>query len=223
MKKFVIGCGTGRCGTRSFTKFLNENGITASHERWNLVWEPDFDVCAKSLDIMSEDGKSDVGFYWLNYVEFVVDCYPETKFVCLKRNREDVIKSFMKTIVDPIYCSLFWSRKPSEQKYILSEHVTQKELDEMDYFTREWVETHWDEPLPLFGGEMQNHFPNYDLTDKRACLKQFWNEYYETALNFEIKYPDNFRIFDMLFTLNTAEGQREVLNFIGSVPNTAVR
>jgi hypothetical protein len=38
----------------------------------------------------------DVGFYWINYIEKLLEKRPETKFVCLKRDRQEVVKSMWK-------------------------------------------------------------------------------------------------------------------------------
>lgn len=225
-KKIIIGLGTGRCGTRSLTKLLNENGIPATHEKWRLVWKPDKERCLRVLKKMVDAGESDVGFYWLNYVDIVLSKYPSTKFVCFKREKEKVLESFSRTSIesDPILCSLIWTRFNVEGEcYKLCDHVTPEEIEQMDYSTREWVETYWNEPFYNDTMKCVNHFEGYDLTNKKSYMNKYYDDYYIKSEKLEKEYPNNFRIMDMLNTLNTEEGKHKLFNFIGIVPNTAIQ
>jgi hypothetical protein len=38
----------------------------------------------------------DVGCYWINHVDRMMQDYPKTKFVCLKRSRDDTVKSWVR-------------------------------------------------------------------------------------------------------------------------------
>lgn len=89
---FVVGLGTGRCGTKSLTELLRRNGFDAVHERKPaLSWGGDNP--ARHFRKASEMF-ADVGFYYLPYVRWLMERYPEMRFVCLKRDREGTIDSF---------------------------------------------------------------------------------------------------------------------------------
>lgn len=113
-KKIVIGLGTGRCGTLSLTDLLNsqrtahvthegtplgQTGQTWKKYAWmHLPWEP----CANKFKavaqvIESYPGKlvGDVGFYYLPYVEMLIDRFPNVRFICLKRDRPQTVRSYM--------------------------------------------------------------------------------------------------------------------------------
>jgi len=223
MKHLVIGLGTGRCGTRSFTKFLQEHGVKATHEKFRLFWEPDTQRWQNAISRMAENETADVGFYWLPYVEMTIERYPYAKIVCLKREKEKVIASYMRGMTDPLFCCLLWTRFAEESWFRLCDIVTEDELEKMDYGTREWVETYWEEDFKHETDGMKNHFPQYDLADKKSYLGQFWDEYYQKSHEFENKYPENFRVFDMEYLLNTEDGRIEVLQFIGVSPDTLMQ
>jgi hypothetical protein len=58
-------------------------------------------------------------------------------------------------------------------------------------------------------------FPQYDITDRVAGIRRYWDEYHLRLDEAVSKHPQNVRVFDMHTTLNTEAGQREVLAFAG--------
>ncbi len=100
-KKLIIGLGTGRCGTVSLCNILNQ--LPSSffvHEGFMLPWYGQPDIAISKLKKFLNDTDKcyvgDVGFYWLPYVEEVISVFPKTKFICLKRNKQDTINSYLK-------------------------------------------------------------------------------------------------------------------------------
>lgn len=102
-RRMVIGLGTGRCGSRSLAAWLNsQQGAHVSHEMlgpavpWqdgdSAVWEAirNFPIG----DHLTLTG--DVACYYLPYVERILSVHPLARFVCLKRDREETIASFIK-------------------------------------------------------------------------------------------------------------------------------
>lgn len=90
----VIILGTGRCGTHSTIELLKANQFDAVHERFaHICWERS---PWPHIHIANSTHKwADAGFYYLPYVQFLASEYPDVKFVCLKRDREEVIASFL--------------------------------------------------------------------------------------------------------------------------------
>lgn len=98
-KNLVIGLGSGRCGTVSLRDLLNHQGFNAVHELKLMPWFPDYEICnavIKDILIRKSDLVADIGYYYLPYVLYIAIKYPTTKFVCLQRDKEEVINSFLK-------------------------------------------------------------------------------------------------------------------------------
>ncbi|MFV0446668.1 MAG: hypothetical protein ACK5Q5_24110 [Planctomycetaceae bacterium] len=77
---------------------------------------------------------------------------------------------------------------------------------------------HWS-PRP---GPMANHdpywtriYPKYDLSDRSKCIEQYWEQYTDMSRRWATRLPDQFRIFDPAIALDTNEGLRDLLSFIG--------
>lgn len=98
-KKLVIGLGSGRCGTVSLRELLIHQGFNAVHELKLMPWDPNYPLCDEVIaEVLKRNGGlvSDIGYYYLNYTEYIISKQPGVKFVCLKRNKEEVIRSFLK-------------------------------------------------------------------------------------------------------------------------------
>ncbi len=99
--KIVIGLGTGRCGTVSLQRMLNQlDSSFFTHRGFMLPWYGEKSAAVKKMRVFLQETNKrvvgDIGFYWLPYVEEMIKNFPGIKFVCLKRNRRETIKSFMK-------------------------------------------------------------------------------------------------------------------------------
>lgn len=102
MKKIIIGLGTGRCGTMSLAKILDgQENTSISHEfcRSDLPWNKDINKFEKLYDLMNKRKEGivgDVSFYLLPYVNESLKRNSGTKFIIIKRNKEETIKSYLK-------------------------------------------------------------------------------------------------------------------------------
>lgn len=100
----MIGLGTGRCGTTSLASLLNSvRGCGVTHEegdiRANLSWDFSRDGIEKALKTMESRPQGvvgDVAFYYLPYVRYIAEARPDATFICLRRDREGTIESYMK-------------------------------------------------------------------------------------------------------------------------------
>lgn len=95
--RFIVGLGTGRCGTASLAYLLGlQMGVLAGHERKPpLVWKgetvPNRHLKPQLAVI------ADIGFYYLPYIPFLAGLYGDgIRFICLRRNIEDTVASFLK-------------------------------------------------------------------------------------------------------------------------------
>lgn len=167
--------------------------------------------------------ESDVGFYWLMYVHEIIKRYHNAKFVCLERDKKDVIKSYLKKPevgINPVLTFLTLMRGSKDEVQYFREYVTEEELEQMDPGTREFIEYSWDHPMEKYLN-LDRFLPDYNIRDPEKFLNQYCDEYHEQALIWEAKFPYNFMRIDMNYALNTTEGRNKILTHIGVVPNTA--
>lgn len=228
MAKLVFGLGTGRCGTRSLTKLLNEQpDITAVHEGNFPLWKPNNDRALAWLKKLLKESLTpitgDIAYYWLSYIGPILEIYPDTKFICLERPKKEVIASYTKSKMLPmdfdVVASMFGTAEPT---ITLSEYVKPEELNAMDPSTREWVETYWDVPMNyMMDCAILNR--KHGPQNRQKYLNQYCDDYYRKSHLLQKKYPDSFIIADMHETLNTEAGKSKIFNFIGIAPNAAVQ
>lgn len=188
---FLLGLGSGRCGTLSLARLLNQqpNAHVTHEARPLLPWN------AKNRDTLVAERIArfntaqarlvgDVASFYLPYVERFISLVPDLRVVCLWRDREEVVESFAR-----------WSDQA---------HSAPAD--------------HWSvRPQPgLFHDPVWSTiFPKYDVASREEGIRRYWDEYYENAEELVRKFPGNVRIFDMEASLNTEPGQREVLRFVG--------
>jgi hypothetical protein len=97
---FVMG--TGRCGTKSYAYVLNEQkGVKAEHEIIKCNWNYHSNRIDKNIKHLSGILNYHdvylavaVALYFLPYAEYLIESY-NIKCICLKRNREDTINSYI--------------------------------------------------------------------------------------------------------------------------------
>jgi hypothetical protein len=105
LPRMIIGLGSGRCGTFSLYRLLEAQHCTyAVHEDGYLTWEPNFrEMWRLVYDFQGRAAVrsnpihivATVAFFWLNYVEKLVEMPMGQKFICLRRDKEETVASFM--------------------------------------------------------------------------------------------------------------------------------
>jgi len=147
-KHLTFGLGTGRCGTYSLTKLLNAQPNTEiRHEAFGLPWKQDETKlynAVQSLFLLDCERAGDVGYYWLPYVSAVLSDYPDAKFVCLSRAREEVVESFFNhtpnrnfwTKPDSEHWSKEWKHTPEDLSF------PRYDLDKRDALNQYWLDYH---------------------------------------------------------------------------------
>ena len=99
-KKLIIVLGTGRCGTKSIVSVLNNQpGFRITHELRRLKWMVNISDLKTSINMMMDREcvyTGDAAFWYLNYVPFIKDEYPNTFFICLRRDRDETVDSYMR-------------------------------------------------------------------------------------------------------------------------------
>ena len=102
----IFGVGSGRCGTTSLRLFLDlQRRVSVTHElnfegtRQPMPWQTDLPLAEKRLHQLLQRPAGitgDIGFYWLPYTEWILARYPDSRFICLQRNRADTVASYLR-------------------------------------------------------------------------------------------------------------------------------
>lgn len=97
----VIGLGTGRCGTVSLANLLNSQpDARVTHEVPPLLpWDVNLaqmDARLTAYRSSNHQFAGDVAFYYLPYVRHIAAYDRSVRFVCLKRDREETVASYLK-------------------------------------------------------------------------------------------------------------------------------
>lgn len=104
-KKIIIGLGTGRCGTVSLSTLLNkQEGVVVTHERVRLPWVVNKKRFSAFFDNLLKNPSpvvGDVSFYLLPYVDIILNGFDDVKFICLQRDKESTIKSYLGKVEPP--------------------------------------------------------------------------------------------------------------------------
>ena len=181
-KTLIIGLGSGRSGTSSLAKLLDSQADASMHHESKpiLPWAYDEILLHKKLSQICEQKTSIVGevaSYFLPYVENIIKIKSDAKFICLKRDKQKTVTSFMKKTEGFNH----WSTVKKDN----------------------WIVTYFDQA-----------FPKYDTLDKEEAIAKYWDEYYKTAENLQLKYPSNFRVYDLAI-LSDLTMQKQIFDFLG--------
>jgi len=100
--KIILGLGTGRCGSTSLAvAFRGVENALATHETPPMIfWEPtaeQVDFHLRRLDFFSRyfPVVFDASHWWLNVVDSFLERFPDGKLVCLFRDTESCVNSFL--------------------------------------------------------------------------------------------------------------------------------
>lgn len=146
----------------------------------------------------------DVASYYLPYIDFILEHWPDTRFVCLRRDRSETIDSFARKLHNkPKGRRRFFQPKPKPYNHWLPK------------LSRDWERDRiWD-----------RCFPKFDLpagSEVEEYIALYYDHYYEMSGDLEERYPDCFRVFE-LDCLSNAEKQAEMLDFCDpTVPHVLV-
>ena len=195
MKQMIFGLGTGRCGTVSLKELLGlQNGFTATHEVVISPWQ--FSKAHIDTTIVSMQNRPvgstacDVSFWHLPYVLYILDKHPNSKFVCLKRDMQSTVNSYMKKTGPNVAAKLkarnHWTARDS---------------------------IYWDNRLWRLDPIYDICYPKYNLP-KVDAITQYWLDYYALAEEYAAAFKDNFILFKTEDVLNDKEVQSNLLAFL---------
>lgn len=190
-KRLIIGLGSGRCGTVSLKHLLHmQRNTHATHEIMLLPHhfnERKFKAYMRKLWNRPADISADVALWNLPYVTAILAEYPDTKFICLKRNKEDVVKSYI-------------AKTPNRN------HWT-------SFNSEHWDDDKWPMERKKRRCPYSPCYPKFNA-DKEDAIGLYWDYYYTVAKTYEESFPENFKIFPMEY-LNSRDGCESMLDFAG--------
>lgn len=144
----------------------------------------------------------DIAFYYLTYVELLARHNPNVRFVCLRRDREKTIRSWMrKSAIER------WRSKRLADR--VSSLITRSPFHELRNFWMEHDGTNWQKD-PVW----DKCFPKFRAGSKREAIAMYWDYYYEQAEAMAPRLRGVFRIVETE-RLDDAEFQSQLLEFCG--------
>ena len=167
-QSIILGVGTGRCGTGSLAKVLNEqNEAVCSYEEPPLLpWRAaDAALLRERFARFRTHAKArllgDVGSFYLPYLKDAIAVEPDIRIVCLRRPREEVVTSFCE-----------W-------------------LDQtMPLPTNHWAR----QPAPGWHHDANRTrtFPQYETQNREEGIRRYWTSITGTPRNWRAATPSRF-------------------------------
>ncbi len=144
----------------------------------------------------------DIAYYYLSYVDDILAINRNVRFVCIKRDRQQTIDSWVAKSRINRWPSLWLADR-------LKSLITRTPF----YKTRNFWQNHDGEkyqPDPVW----DSTFPKFEADSRYEAIGKYWDYYYEQAEITAARHPEYFRIFP-IEAMSTPDGQRDILRFIG--------
>lgn len=195
LPKIRLVLGTGRCGTWAWYRIMEAQSglVQSSHEGFRFEWEVDrgfffYRMMQAMVDWVGTPIWCNSSFAWIRYVGLLMQNLNDPKCLCLKRDRDSLIDSFMRHWPSENY----WTDPGS------------------DHWDGQWPMVTVTNPDP---DALSRMWPKYDLP-KEDAIGAYWDEYYAIAEFWQQRLPANFKIIDFKEALNSYEGQDGCLEFM---------
>jgi hypothetical protein len=163
-------------------------------------------VAAKAYDQLCRMRRvrliGDIAFYYLTYVEQIIERNPNVRFICLKRDRTETVESWLNKSLIPR-----WRSKRIADR--VAALITRQPYYESHNHWMEHDGTVWQHD-PIW----DKCFPKFPGPTKRQAIEQYWDYYYEQAEKLAARHPRAIRIV-RTETLNDPDVQRELLAYCG--------
>ena len=151
----------------------------------------------------------DISFYYLNYVDDLLAVSDRVRFICLKRDKQQTVESWMRKSGLPR-----WPSKALGER--ISAAVTRQPYHDSRNFWMDHDGTTW-APDPVW----DKLFPKFQADNKRSAIEQYWDFYYQEAEKIAARLPEYVRIV-RTEDLDDRSFQSELLTFCGVPTNEQV-
>ena len=198
IKTVIIGIGTGRCGTMSFAKFLDQQPHTMVTHEWNYCrgfrWnEASFSSAkARHKAFLARKGRfvGDVALWNLPYAIYFLR-FPTVKVIALKRTKNDTVKSFER-----------WFGRMRHFPWITANQRRLTSFKDNNIY--------------------DNCYPKYIFPVREPSIAEgasiYWDDYYTRVDKLKEKYPERISIVDTYGILFNDTIKKDILNWIGMKP-----
>jgi hypothetical protein len=151
----------------------------------------------------------DIAHYYLRYVEDIHRADPQVRFVCLVRDREATIRSWIGKMAIRRWPSRWVADRISSLIMRAPFHRARNHWIEHD--GSRWM------PDPVW----DKCFPKYPANGLREALEQYYDEYYRRAAVLAERLPERFMVV-RTESLGADAGQGAILDFLGYPPDGRV-
>jgi len=151
----------------------------------------------------------DIAYYYLNYVDYMLQAVPGCIFVCIKRDRGETVASWLKKSAIRRWPSL-WVADKLKSLLTRTPFYTEYNYWQRHDGSRWKLDPVWD-----------SCFPKFEADSKQQAIEMYWDYYYLEADRLEKKYPGSFRVFGVE-ELGNPEGQKRILSFVGLAEESMV-
>jgi len=144
----------------------------------------------------------DIAYYYLKYVGDILAINQNVRFVCIKRDKQQTVDSWMSKSSINRWRSLHIADR-------LKALITRTPFHEGKNFWQTHDGSEWQlDPV------WDKTFPKFEASSKREAIEKYWDYYYDEAAVLAAKHPLHFQIFD-ISKMSNPDGQREILSFVG--------
>lgn len=144
----------------------------------------------------------DIAYYYLKYVDDILAINQNVRFVCIKREKQQTVDSWLSKSSITRWLSL---RIADRFKAL----ITRTPYHESKNFWQVHDGSVWQlDPV------WDKTFPKFEASSKREAIEKYWEYYYDEATVLAARHPMHFKTFD-ISKMSNPDGQREILTFVG--------
>jgi hypothetical protein len=151
----------------------------------------------------------DIAFYYLSYVEAIAARNPKVRFLCLRRDIDETVASWLKQSHNHRWRSKYLADR-------LSSWITRAPFYQSCNYWMEHDGTVW-EPDPVW----DKCFPKFEAASKTEAIRKYCEFYYREAERLASALPDRIRFVETT-RMNEPEYQAGMLSFLGIAPEKQV-
>lgn len=144
----------------------------------------------------------DIAYYYLSYVDDILATNQNVRFVCIKRDKAQTVRSWLFKSSIQRWPSL-WLADRLKAMITRTPFHTARNFWQLHDGSRYQPDPVWD-----------STFPKFEAASRREAIEKYWDYYYAEAEKMAQRHPENFHIFP-IEAMSSPEGQREILRFIG--------
>jgi hypothetical protein len=170
-------------------------------------------VAAKAYDRLCKMKRvrmlGDIAFYYLSYVEQIAAHNPNVRFLCLRRDIDETVESWMnKSAIER------WRSKRIADR--IASWITRQPFQESRNFWMNHDGSQW-----ALDPVWDKCFPKFEAASKPEAIRKYCEYYYEEAERLAPRLPGVFRFVDT-DQMNESNYQSDILGFIGLAPGEQV-